>query len=305
MSRMCVACIVAELEGRDLQRRFARVGRLGAADQRDDRVDHVERLQQAFEDVRAITRLAEPVLAAPRDDLDLMATYTSQRLHEVEQPRHTVDQREHVRGEVRLHRRVLVELVEHDLRVRVALELDDEPRVSPADSLRTSRMPSMRRSLTSSAIFVPMTSTEVWYGTSVTTMRWPPRRLRRSRRPPACESSRGPCGSTRRSRAAEDRRPVGKSGPVHELHEVFDRRVGIVDQVQRGVDDLAQVVRRDVRGHADRDAAAAVHEQVREARRQNERLSVAGRRRCRRSRRCPRRSRRAAPSRAATSRASV
>ena len=68
--------------------------------------------------------------------------------------------------------------------------------------------------------------------------------------------------------------PVGKSGPVHELHEVFDGRVGVVDQVQRRVDDLAEVVRRDVRGHADRDAAAAVDEQVREARRQHRRLLV-------------------------------
>ena len=48
--------------------------------------------------------------------------------------------------------------------------------VTPADSLRTSRIPSSLRSLTSSAIFWPMTSTEVWYGTSVTTMRVSPRR---------------------------------------------------------------------------------------------------------------------------------
>ena len=36
-------------------------------------------------------------------------------------------------------------------------------------------------------------------------------------------------------------------------------------QVHRGVDDLAQVVGRDVRGHADRDALAAVDQQVGEA----------------------------------------
>ena len=42
-------------------------------------------------------------------------------------------------------------------------------------SLRASRMPSMRRSRTSSSIFDPIDSTDVWYGTSVTMMRWPPR----------------------------------------------------------------------------------------------------------------------------------
>ena len=49
-----------------------------------------------------------------------------ERLAQVEQPRHAVDERDHVRGEVRLHRRVLVELVQHHLRVGVALQLDDE-----------------------------------------------------------------------------------------------------------------------------------------------------------------------------------
>ena len=49
--------------------------------------------------------------------------------------------------------------------------------MSPDDSLRTSRMPSILRSLTSSAIFWPITSTEVWYGTWVTTMRRSPLRL--------------------------------------------------------------------------------------------------------------------------------
>ena len=37
-------------------------------------------------------------------------------------------------------------------------------------------MPSILRSFTSSAIFEPITSTEVWYGTSVMTMRCSPLR---------------------------------------------------------------------------------------------------------------------------------
>ena len=49
--------------------------------------------------------------------------------------------------------------------------------MSPDDSLRTSRMPSILRSLTSSAIFWPITSTDVWYGTWVTAMRRSPLRL--------------------------------------------------------------------------------------------------------------------------------
>ena len=58
------------------------------------------------------------------------------------------------------------------------------------------------------------------------------------------------------------------------LHQVLDVRGGVVDQRHDRVDDFAEVVRRDVRRHADGDAGAAVHEQVREARRQDERLAL-------------------------------
>jgi hypothetical protein len=50
--------------------------------------------------------------------------------------------------------------------------------------------------------------------------------------------------------------------------------VGVRDQVQAGVDDLAEVVRRDVGRHADRDAGRAVDEQVREPGGQDDRLGV-------------------------------
>ena len=46
---------------------------------------------------------------------------------QAERARHAVDQRDHVHAEGRLQLRVLVELVEDDLRDRVALQLDHEP----------------------------------------------------------------------------------------------------------------------------------------------------------------------------------
>ena len=53
---------------------------------------------------------------------------------------------------------------------------------------------------------------------------------------------------------------------------MLERR--IVDQRDAGVDHLAEIVRRDVGRHADRDAAGAVDQQVREARRQHHRLAL-------------------------------
>ena len=64
----------------------------------------------------------------------------------------------------------------------------------------------------------------------------------------------------------------GEIGPGHYLHDFLERRIRLVDQHHRGVDDFAQVVRRNVRGHADGDAARAIHEQVRNFRREHDGL---------------------------------
>ena len=53
------------------------------------------------------------------------------------------------------------------------------------------------------------------------------------------------------------------------LHQVIGCGVRMVDEVDRGVDDLAEVVGRDVGGHAHGDALAAVDQQVREPGRQH------------------------------------
>ena len=72
--------------------------------------------------------------------------------------------------------------------------------------------------------------------------------------------------------APDDDSAGGEVRALDVLHQAggVDRRV--VDEGDDGVDGLAQVVRRDVRRHADRDARRAVDEQVGEARRQHERL---------------------------------
>ena len=66
--------------------------------------------------------------------------------------------------------------------------------------------------------------------------------------------------------------PVGKSGPgmMPIRSSMLERR--IVDQRDAGVDHLAEIVRRDVGRHADGDAAGAIGQEVREARRQHHRL---------------------------------
>ena len=74
--------------------------------------------------------------------------------------------------------------------------------------------------------------------------------------------------------APEDDAAGREIRPGNDIDEVVDRKRGIVDQRHAGVDDFAEIVRRDVGGHADRDAAGAIDQQVREFRRHNRRLPL-------------------------------
>ena len=72
---------------------------------------------------------------------------------------------------------------------------------------------------------------------------------------------------------AEDRRPRREIGAEDMLHQPLGGDRGVGDEGAAGGDHLAEIVRRDVGRHADRDSARAVDEQVREARRQHLRLA--------------------------------
>ena len=137
-------------------------------------------------------------------------------------------------------------------------------------------MPSTRRSSTISAIFWPITSAEVWYGQlgDDDAHRAGASLLDLGDR---AHAHRAPAGlvDLGEPRATEDQRAGREVGCQHELLEVGDRRIGVVEEMHRRVDDLAQVVRRDVGGHPDRDPAAAVDEQVGIPRRQHDRLGGA------------------------------
>ena len=71
---------------------------------------------------------------------------------------------------------------------------------------------------------------------------------------------------------AEDEARGREIGAFDDAHEFLDGGLGIVDEHQRAVDDLDHVVRRDVGRHADGDARGAVDEELRELRREHGRL---------------------------------
>ena len=53
-------------------------------------------------------------------------------------------------------------------------------------------------------------------------------------------------------------------GSLNEGHQIVRRRVGVIDDVNHRVDNFAKIMRRNIGGHANSDALAAINQQVRE-----------------------------------------
>ena len=56
----------------------------------------------------------------------------------------------------------------------------------------------------------------------------------------------------------------GKVRPLHDLHQLIMRGVGLIDQQRGRVQDFMDIMRRDGGGHTDRDSCRAIGQQVRE-----------------------------------------
>ena len=94
---------------------------------RDHLVQRRDGDQLAFEDVAAPLGLAQQVLGAAADDLHAVAQELLEHLLEGQRPRPAVHQGQQDDADRLLQRRELVELVEDQVRVGVALEVDDQP----------------------------------------------------------------------------------------------------------------------------------------------------------------------------------
>ena len=81
-----------------------------------------------------------------------------------------------------------------------------------------------------------------------------------------------PVSRASRSPLAHDAGPGGEVGALDEAQQVLGGSLGVLHLEDGGVDDLAQVVGRDVGGHAHRDAGGTIDQQVGEAGREHHRL---------------------------------
>ncbi len=256
--------------------RLARGALIGRrADEADHLVDVGDRDGEADLDVGGVARLVEQIFRAPGDDglaeLQERGEHVAQRHH----LRLAAVERDHVAAKAGLQRGEAPELVEHDIGDRVALDLDDDAdavavalvaHVGDAldallahefgDALDQSRLVHLIRHLGDDDRLALLAQ-----------------RLHVGLGADDDGASAGGVGGADAG-AADDEAAGREVGAGDDLHQLLGRHVGLDHQSQRRVDRLAEVVRRNVGRHADRDAAGAIDQQVGEAGRKDARLGL-------------------------------
>src|SRR3989338_5394487 len=244
--------------GRDIRRLL---------DDRDDLVDMVERFREPEEDVLPCGGLPQIEFGAALHDFlpvrDEMLEHSGERKHF----RHAMHEREHIVMEGALELSVLIQGVQDRLRMRGALELHDDADVrgglvaQVADALELLLLHQVGNAADKLALVHAIRNG------GDDDARFAPSRLPAGRQ--VVHDLR---------LAAHDHRPFAAAvcmldirliesdatqreiGAFDELEQIVGRRVRIVDEIDGGVDDLAEIVRRDIGRHPDRDAERAVEE---------------------------------------------
>ena len=267
--RLHVACRPAALH--QLLARGLRIGRV--ADKLDDLVDVGNRDGQADQHVSAVARLAQQVFGAAADDFFAEADEGLQHVDQRHHFRLAAVQRHHVGAEGGLQRGKAIELVEDDLGVGVALELDDDAVAltvgfvaDVGDALDALVAHQFGHLLDHRRLVHLIGNLGDDDGFAVVADLL-------DIDPTAHDDRAAAAGIGVIDAGAAEHDAAGREVRArHDLHQrrQVDRR--IVDDGDGAVADLDQVVRRNVGRHADGDAAGTIDQQVGEARRQDPRL---------------------------------
>ena len=252
--------------------RFVAVG--GVSDDLDEVVQPVEREEVGLELLGVALGHGLEVARAADDDFPPVLDVNEERVLDVEQPRAAVVDGEHVHREGRLERGVLVEVVDDDLRPRVALQVDDDARVLVrlvADAA------DFRQNFLVGQFGDARDEVRTVHGEGnlgddellATGLGFLHAHLAAHLHGAASGVEVVP-----RALHAVNGAPGGEVRPFDQAHQRFDGDGGVVDECAHAIDHFAEVVRRNVGGHADGDARAAIDEQVREGARQHCRLGA-------------------------------
>ena len=247
---------------------FARRGR--GADQLDDRVQIFERLLEAEQDVLALARLAQQVIGAAAYNVDAMIDEAPQYISESEFARLPVDDGQHDHAEVDLELGVLVEIVENDLGLFAALQLEDDAHAVAiafvadfGDALDLLLVDQAGGGLDETRLVHLVGDFGDDDGFAVLADLFGGGFGAQLQRAAALGEV------VENALAAEDESAGWEIGALHQVHDLAEMRVGLLNQKNGGVEDLVDIVRRDVGRHADCDPGRAVDQQVGDARGQD------------------------------------
>ena len=250
--------------------------RAGAADDLDHLVDVRKRHQQPLEGVLAAAGLLEEVLCAAPEDRRAVTEEFLEEVLEGEDPRLAIDQRQEDQREARLQGGELVELVEDDVGVGIALQLQHQPhrlleialvadRRDPLDPILVDQFGDLLLDRVAGLLIGNLRDDDP--GAVLAEL---------LDLGPGTERDRAPTGGV----AAEERLPShddaagGEIRPGNDLEQFAERHRGVVDEGDQRPADLTEIVGGDAGRHADGDAAGPVDDEVGEAPRQHHRLGV-------------------------------
>src|SRR5437868_7933924 len=243
------------LAGKVSNQIFTGIGTVGAAtNDSNDIVQVIQRGQIAFKDVLTIARLGQQIRRAPADHIYAVVDEIFDRLHQAHFPGLAVHHRKQNHAEAFLHLGMLEQLIEHQLRLAIPLQLDHNAHTIAvalianirniidyfvvyelSDSLYQPRFVHLIGNLgddDSLAIFVEgfdaglgshhETASTIFVG-------------------------------IHDSRAAMNDAGGREIGALHEFQNLRELSGWIVDQSDSGVHDLSEIVRRNFRRHPNRD----------------------------------------------------
>ncbi len=239
---------------------FACVGRARrCADQADHVVQMVERFLEAQQDVLPRPRLRQQERRAPADHFTAVRDEVFQVIDQRQLARLAVDDRQHDDAGTLLQLRVLVEVVENNLRLFAAPQFEDDAHAMAVALVADVRdaldllVVDQRGSLRDQAALVHLVR-DLGDDDRVAVLADLLEVRPRPNRDVAAASLVGP----QRARTTAQDAARREVRALDDLDELLELRVGVLDQLYRRVHDFVQVVWRDVGRHADGDARGSV-----------------------------------------------
>ncbi len=241
-------------------------GRMGRAHDADYFIDVVQRQSEAEQNVVTVARLPQFEIGAAAHDIDAVFDEVLDGLQQAEFARLAVDDGEVDDAEADLQLGVFVEVIEDDLGLFAALQLENDAHAvavafiadlgNAFDPLlvdqrggvfdQTRFIDLIRNFLDDDALAVLAHRLDAGLGANAKT---------------AAAGAEG----VEDALAAEDDAAGGEVGAFDDLDNFLERSVGLADYRDGGFDDLGEVVRRNIGRHADGDTGGTVNQQVGDA----------------------------------------